>query len=721
MDLVRLNYGTVEQIIFSVCSGVDYITGKNKDGSATLKCITHEYLDKELLLPAGLDPDEIDNIIEGGESRSGYIPSRLSKFRNEGKLPKKYVAAFSMKPDIYDRVEKSFSTEGSLITFIRDDNMYRAMHELNMLIAADDTIPEAYRKAFNTLCSKDTFWKYLARVFAFAVMRDTNTKMVELGDLHLTNLPSSSQGAVDNQSDVASISMTSDKTFFSKIIGRDEVVQSICKKLKKEREHIQLRGMGGIGKSEILRKVYSWFLENPGEHFYTHIAYLYYSGKFKSDLDNAIDYPGKETNANPIEYLKHLANTSKVLLFIDDVRNQVPDKSEIYEEDASFEEIAGSNISILFASRIMRMDFSPVSVKPLPIESCVEIFLREYNANIDDDIMMGNDTECCTAETLTAEDKERLIRIIDGRAGRNTLVINRLGALARDYGWTIMQLEKELIDRNFNIRQGLSENNAEYMDEQTLQDELNKLYDYNEIKDAAERSILEGFTLLADVPTDIDTCAIWFSRDAEIDEDRCRIALMRLMRRSWLLSTKSEQNEVIVDNYSMHNIVRAAIKAQVEVDREEHQDLVMKVWTNLTIEVRKKDETELKWADRIYAVPGERIRFRIGIRNMSSEMFRNLTLRDILPTGLSYINGSTRIYNPKHPQGVTLSDNIVTDMGVNIGDYAPGANAWIYFDATTPETASNENIIYRNVIQACGGYGAKEQSADVIVDAYEAL
>lgn len=519
---------------------------------------------------------------------------------------------------------------------------------------------------------------------------------------------------------ITSISMTPDKTFFSKIIGRDEVVQSICKKLKKEREHIQLRGMGGIGKSEILRKVYSWFLENPGEHFYAHIAYLYYSGKFRSDLDSAIDYPGKETSANPIEYLKHLANTSKVLLFIDDVRNQEADKSEIYEEDASFEEIVGSNISILFASRIMRMDFSLISVKPLPIESCVDIFLREYSANMDDDIMTADDTECCVAEALTADDKEKLIQIIDGRAGCNTLVINRLGALTRDYGWTITQLEKELIDRNFNIRQGLSESNAEYIDERTLQDELNKLYDYNEIKNAAERSILEGFTLLADVPTDIATCTKWFSRDAEIDEDRCRIALMRLMRRSWLLSAKSKHAEAIVDNYSMHNIVRAAIKAQVEVDREEHQDLVMKVWTNLTMEVRKKDESEPKWTGKVYAVPGECVRFRIGIRNMSSEIFRNLTLRDILPTGLSYINGSTRIYNAKHPQGVTLSDNIITDMGVNIGDYAPGANAWIYFDTVTPEMASNENIIYRNIIQACGGYGSKEKSADVIVDACEA-
>ena len=524
-----------------------------------------------------------------------------------------------------------------------------------------------------------------------------------------------------HKQDIASISMTPDKTFLSKIIGRDEIVQSICDRLKKERKHIQLRSMGGIGKSEILRKAYSWFLENTEEHSYTHIAYLYYSGNLRSDLGNTMNYPGKESNANPIEYLKHLASTSKVLLFIDDVRNRIPDKSEIYEEDASFEEVVGSNISILFASRIMRMDFSLISIKPLPIESCVDIFLREYSANMDDDIMTADDTECCVAEALTADDKEKLIQIIDGRAGRNTLVINRLGALTRDYGWTITQLEKELIDRNFNIRQGLSESNAEYIDERTLQDELNKLYDYNEIKNAAERSILEGFTLLADVPTDIATCAKWFSRDAEIDEGRCRIALMRLMRRSWLLSAKSKQNEVVIDNYSMHNIVRAAIKAQVEVDREEHQDLVMKVWTNLTMEVRKKDESEPKWTGKVYAVPGECVRFRIGIRNMSSEIFRNLTLRDILPTGLSYISGSTQIYNTKHPKGVTLSDNIITDNGINIGDYAPGANAWIYFDATASEIPSSKNVIYRNIIQACGGYGAKEESADVIMDAYEVL
>lgn len=722
MGLVRLNYGTVEQIIFSACSGVEYITGKNRDGSATLKSITQEYLDRELLLPAGLDPDEIKIIIDGGEGGSGYTPSRLSKFRNEGKLPEKYIAAFSMKPDIYDRIEKSFSAKGSLATFIRDDNIDRVMNELNILIAADDTIPETYRKTFNALCSKDTFWKYLACVFVFAVKRDAKKKTVDLEDLCLEDLLNRSQDTVSNQSDVASISMTPDKTFLSKIIGRDEIVKSICDKLKKERGHIQLAGMGGIGKSEILRKAYSWFLENTEEHSYTHIAYLYYSGNLRSDLCNTMNYPGKESNANPIEYLKHLANTSKVLLFIDDVRSQATDKNGIYGKDVSFEEIANSNISILFASRIMRTDFSLVNVKSLPIESCVDIFLREYTANIGDDIMGNNDTECRASETLTEDDKKRLVQIIDGRAGRNTLVIKRLGAMARDYSWTLTQLEKKLIEKNFNIPQGLTADNTEYLDSQTLQDELNKLYDYEEIKEHAERSVLEGFTLLADIPTEIDTCAKWLHVDAGIDEDKCRIVLMRLMRSSWLLNTKTMLNGIAVDNYSMHNIVREAIRSQTDVNKEEHRDLIWKAWVKLLLDVRIKKETDIKWGSRVYAEPGECVRFRIGVQNMSSEMFRNLVLRDLLPDGLSYVEGSTMIFNKIHPKGVTLSDNIIRDNGINIGDYTPGANAWIYFNAVTPKESIDKNMIYRNVIQATAGSGtSKETFVDVLVRASKTL
>ncbi len=68
----------------------------------------------------------------------------------------------------------------------------------------------------------------------------------------------------------------------------------------------------------------------------------------------------------------------------------------------------------------------------------------------------------------------------------------------------------------------------------------------------------------------------------------------------------------VIINFSMHNIVRAAIKAQVCVNREEHQDSVMKVWTNLTIEVQKKDETKPKWRDRVYSIPYRYQKYEFG-------------------------------------------------------------------------------------------------------------
>ena len=106
-----------------------------------------------------------------------------------------------------------------------------------------------------------------------------------------------------------------------------------------------------------------------------------------------------------------------------------------------------------------------------------------------------------------------------------------------------------------------------------------------------------------------------------------------------------------------------------------------------------------------------------SLYSLSNKMDNSLlAVRDINHKYI-VVDGSTRIYNTRHPQGVTLSDNIITDMGVNIGDYAPGANAWIYFDAATSKMTSSRNVIYRNIIQACGGYGGKEEAVDVIVNA----
>ena len=126
------------------------------------------------------------------------------------------------------------------------------------------------------------------------------------------------------------------------------------------------------------------------------------------------------------------------------------------------------------------------------------------------------------------------------------------------------------------------------------------------------------------------------------------------------------------------------------------------------------------WSEEVTAKSGDTVRYRIHVKNSGNTTLKNLVVRDILPTGLSYVKGSTTIVNTAHPKGVALSDGIVTDKGINLGDYAAGAGAWLYFNATVDSSVSEKcsNTLLRNVIQASAGTstGTKEDSADVLVD-----
>ena len=135
--------------------------------------------------------------------------------------------------------------------------------------------------------------------------------------------------------------------------------------------------------------------------------------------------------------------------------------------------------------------------------------------------------------------------------------------------------------------------------------------------------------------------------------------------------------------------------------------------TTVTKEVQKDGASA--WSEAITANSGDKINYRIQFKNSGEVAMKNVIIRDILPNGMTYVKGSTMVYNANNPKGVTVSDNIVTNSGINIGDYAPGANAWIYFSATVNNSVSEKcnNTILRNVVQANGGYGTKEDTADV--------
>ena len=96
--------------------------------------------------------------------------------------------------------------------------------------------------------------------------------------------------------------------------------------------------------------------------------------------------------------------------------------------------------------------------------------------------------------------------------------------------------------------------------------------------------------------------------------------------------------------------------------------------------VRLIDSDE--WSTSVAAQVGDEVEFQIQYKNIGENKHENVMVRDILPDSLEYVPGSTRIYNSNYKDGIAINqDYIATEKAINIGNYRPGANAYIRFKA----------------------------------------
>ena len=127
-----------------------------------------------------------------------------------------------------------------------------------------------------------------------------------------------------------------------------------------------------------------------------------------------------------------------------------------------------------------------------------------------------------------------------------------------------------------------------------------------------------------------------------------------------------------------------------------------------------RSENGQSFSKAITARTGDRLYFRIQLTNKSDMLMENALIRTILPSGLTYIQNSTRVYTADNINGVSVSDDIISGTGINIGDYASGTSIWIFFSATVNDIAG-ENSIQRSVAQSNGGFGTVEDYADIAI------
>ncbi|MFZ2494775.1 MAG: isopeptide-forming domain-containing fimbrial protein [Candidatus Saccharimonadales bacterium] len=134
-------------------------------------------------------------------------------------------------------------------------------------------------------------------------------------------------------------------------------------------------------------------------------------------------------------------------------------------------------------------------------------------------------------------------------------------------------------------------------------------------------------------------------------------------------------------------------------------------------QVRKHSTVSGGWVESYDAQPGEVVDYLIRYQNTGNTTQENVTVKDTLPAGMTYVSNSTVVANGNHPTGQTVADGITT-TGINIGTYAPNASAWVRFSAKVAAndklTACGPNTLH-NVATVETGAGNKSDSADVTV------
>ena len=157
--------------------------------------------------------------------------------------------------------------------------------------------------------------------------------------------------------------------------------------------------------------------------------------------------------------------------------------------------------------------------------------------------------------------------------------------------------------------------------------------------------------------------------------------------------------------------VTVKVKAQVNQPQE-------KTDIDLAKTVRNKTNGEKTWTETVSAKGGDTVQFQIHAKNTGSAGIQNLVIRDILPKGLNYVAGSTKLYNTSNPKGLKVSDNVIQNSGINIGSYQPNGDAYVRFDATVSAENSlpvcGENTL-TNIAQASDQKIVKNDTASVKV------
>ena len=363
-------------------------------------------------------------------------------------------------------------------------------------------------------------------------------------------------------------------------IGRDKKLADIKKELVGNAKLLLLNGMGGIGKTEMCRKLFHEAI-NSGLNEVGRVGWITFTGNVEQSFFrqfNELDKPA----AKPEDYLAQAeryinALGGELLLFVDNA-------NDISNADSEWLLRLGCKVVLTARNeRIERM--MPVEIERLSIEDCRILYRRHSKTGAvseDSYYRLSN-----APDSSADEDLDDILEL----AQRHTLAVELLAKTQRAGGKTTRQMLALLRQSGFSL-EGISESisyshnpelNASDKNEDIFIKQFTRVFRIAGISGEKLR-IMQLFSLLASEPVETDTVRHWMDL-SELD------ALNSLVNSGWIVSGEFIVNAAEKERsfgFSMHPLISSVIRHQAMPGYDISRPLV-KAMTE-TVSLEKEDE-----------------------------------------------------------------------------------------------------------------------------------
>ena len=342
--------------------------------------------------------------------------------------------------------------------------------------------------------------------------------------------------------------------------GRETELNELRQWIEEGRKSVLVSSMGGIGKTQICRKLFDEYVEKYSHNEdipFQHIGYVEYDGDMDSSLQKCLIFKQqqdpKSNQKAAWDELTDLASKGKLLLIIDNVNKSMKEDPSLKQLNSIFGAVVVTSRKTSFSD-----EFMPYCIDFLNTEQCREIYEKILNK-----ISRGK-------LHVKPDELSDLNYIIEKLAGKHTITIELLAHLAATKPWTVNKLRKELEQKGFRLRFRKA---GELIN---IQEEYEKLYDLSDLIDA-EVNILEAFSVFPYIPLPVKICNQWLLSDAGADETDD--ILMGLYQKGWLQFDWGEES------YAMHPVFAQFIYDKYKPNAKKHTGLIKACQDSLRIAI----------------------------------------------------------------------------------------------------------------------------------------